>query len=98
MPRTSPSSEHFGIYSSTVVAIEMTLYFASLAVKDLTSKPELWSLQLLGNGSVNTPVTGQWLSSHHVITTTDMHATTEELLEVVPLCSLYILTTTCHRQ
>jgi hypothetical protein len=35
------------------------------------------------NGSVNTPVTTQWLSSHHVKAITDTHWTTEGLLEVV---------------
>jgi hypothetical protein len=36
---------------------------------------------LLGNGSANTPVARQWLSSRHVIAAADKHATIEELLE-----------------
>jgi hypothetical protein len=38
---------------------------------------------LLGNGSVNTPVSRQRLSSRHVIAATDAYATTEELLDAV---------------
>jgi hypothetical protein len=38
---------------------------------------------LLGNGSLNTPVAMQWLSSRHVITATDTHAKIEELIEAV---------------
>jgi hypothetical protein len=37
---------------------------------------------LLENGSANTPVTGEWFSSCHVIAATEMCATTE-LLEAV---------------
>jgi hypothetical protein len=49
-------------------------------------KPEVWSQQrqsLLRNGSVNTPVAGQWLSSRHVKASTYTHATIEELYEAV---------------
>jgi hypothetical protein len=49
-------------------------------------KPELWSQQrqtLLRNGSADTSVVRQWLSSRHVMTATDKHATIEELLEAV---------------
>jgi hypothetical protein len=49
-------------------------------------KPELWSQQrqpLIGNGSVNTSVARQWLSSRHVIAATDTHATIVEILDAV---------------
>jgi hypothetical protein len=35
------------------------------------------------NGSVNVPVTRQWLSSRHMIATTNTFLTIEELLEAV---------------
>jgi hypothetical protein len=38
---------------------------------------------LLKNGSVNTPVARQWLSSRDVMTATDTHTRIEELLEAV---------------
>jgi hypothetical protein len=38
---------------------------------------------LLGNGSVNMPMSRQWLSSYHLVAATDMHTRTEELLEAV---------------
>jgi hypothetical protein len=38
---------------------------------------------LLGNGSANPPIAGQWFSMCHVIATTDAHAKIEELLEDV---------------
>jgi hypothetical protein len=38
---------------------------------------------LLGNSSINTHVATQWLNSHHVKASIDMHTTTEELWEVV---------------
>jgi hypothetical protein len=38
---------------------------------------------LLGNGSLNTPVARQWLSSRHVVYAMHMHATIEVLLQVV---------------
>jgi hypothetical protein len=42
---------------------------------------------LLGNGSVNTPVAMQWLSSRHMTAATDIHATTEQLLLSGVLCA-----------
>jgi hypothetical protein len=38
---------------------------------------------LLGNGSENTAVAKQWLSTYHVMAITYMHATTDKLLEAV---------------
>jgi hypothetical protein len=35
------------------------------------------------NGSANTLIARQWLSSRHVMAITDMHTTVEELLEAV---------------
>jgi hypothetical protein len=35
------------------------------------------------NGSANTPVARQWLSSRHMISATDTHASIEKLLEAV---------------
>jgi hypothetical protein len=55
------------------------VYIVACLLKARIVKP------LLSNGSTNTPVVRQWLSSRHVISATDTHVTIE-LLKV--LCSV----------
>jgi hypothetical protein len=55
-------------------------------------KPELWSQQrqpLLWNGSANTPVARQWLSSRHVIAATDTSVIMENTFSVRSVPGLY---------
>jgi hypothetical protein len=70
---------------------------ATIVLWHVCWKPELWNQHrqpLLGNGSVNTPVPRQWLSSCHMISATDTHAIMEDFLH--DPCRGCITRTSCH--